>query len=58
MPDSLLVRYAVKVVTLSTDKNLKILELLQRAPAACALLQKACTLVGLGRRMGKDRGIY
>ena len=39
-------------------RNVKILELLQRAPAACALLQKACTLVGLGRPMGKDRGIY
>lgn len=60
MPDSLygLVRYAVKVVTLSTDKDLKILEKLQRALAACPLLPKPCTLVGLGRPMGKDRDIY
>ena len=58
MPDSLLVRYAVKVGTSSTDKDLKILEVLQRALASCPLLPKPCTLVGLGRPMGKDRGSY
>ena len=57
MPESL-VRYAVMMVILSIDKDIKILEVLQRAPAACALLQKTCTPLGLGRPIGKDPGIY